>query len=62
MQKLIEEEHTILQNFKGKVSKIGRFTGIEKNKYGLVKNYKTVEDNSEWNEKVDVSDIVESED
>lgn len=25
-------------------------------------NYKTVEDNSEWNEKVDVSDIVESED
>ena len=25
-------------------------------------NYKTVEDNSEWNEKVDISDIVESED
>jgi hypothetical protein len=25
-------------------------------------NYKTVEDNSEWNEKVDVTDIVESED
>jgi hypothetical protein len=25
-------------------------------------NYKTVEDNSEWNEKEDISDIVESED
>jgi hypothetical protein len=44
MQKLIEEEHTILQNFKGKVSKIGRFTGIEKNKYWLVKNNKTDEE------------------
>ena len=25
-------------------------------------NYKTIEDNSEWNEKADISDIVESED
>ena len=25
-------------------------------------NYKTVEDNSEWNEKADITDIVESED
>ena len=41
MEEIIEKEHTILQNFKGKVTEIGRYSGIEKNKYWLVKNNKT---------------------
>ena len=44
MEQIIEEEHTILQNFKGKVTEIGRYSGIEKNKYWLVKNNKTNEE------------------
>ena len=44
MEQIIEEEHTILQNFKGKVTEIGRYAGIEKNQYWLVKNNKTNEE------------------
>ena len=44
MEEIIEQEHTILQNFKGKVTEIGRYSGIEKNKYWLVKNKETNEE------------------
>ena len=44
MEEIIKQEHTILQNFKGKVTEIGRYSGIEKNKYWLVKNNKTNEE------------------
>jgi hypothetical protein len=44
MNNIIKEEHIILQNFSGKVSKIGKFAGIEKNKYWLVKNNNTNEE------------------
>lgn len=34
----IFKEHIILESYDGKISKLGRFTGIEKNEYWLVKN------------------------
>jgi hypothetical protein len=40
----IQEEHEILQTFNGKVCKMGRFAGEEKNKYWLVKNKETNEE------------------
>ena len=43
MENIIEKEHTILNIFKGKISRFGRYAGIEKNKYWLVKNNKTNE-------------------
>jgi len=43
MEEIIKDEHTILQKFNGKVSKIGKYAGIEKNKYWFVKNNKTNE-------------------
>ena len=44
MEYIIEKEHTILNIFKGKISRFGRYAGIEKNKYWLVKNNKTNEE------------------
>lgn len=44
MEQIIEEEHIILQKFKGKVNHIGRYSGIEKNKYWLVMNMETNEE------------------
>jgi hypothetical protein len=40
----IQKEHEILQTFNGKVCKMGRFAGEEKNKYWLVKNKETNEE------------------
>ena len=37
----IFKEHDILESFNGKESNLGRFAGIEKNEYWLVKNKKT---------------------
>jgi hypothetical protein len=43
MEQIIEEEHIIIQKFKGKINNIGRYSGIEKNKYWLVMNMETNE-------------------
>ena len=40
----IFKEHDILESFNGKESNLGRFAGIEKNEYWLVKNKKTDEE------------------
>jgi hypothetical protein len=40
----IQKEHEILRTFNGKVCKMGRFAGEEKNKYWLVKNKETNEE------------------
>ena len=37
-------EHEVIQNYDGKISKLGRFNGIEKNEYWLVKNKITEEE------------------
>lgn len=42
--KLIEEEHIIIDEFDGKTSTIGKYTGIEKNKYWSVLNIETNEE------------------
>ena len=37
-------EHEVIQNYDGKISKLGRFNGIEKNEYWLVRNKITDEE------------------
>ena len=41
---LIEEEHIIIDEHDGKISTIGKYTGIEKNKYWTVLNIETNEE------------------
>lgn len=40
----IFEKHEIIESFDGKTSNMGRFSGIEKNEYWLVKDKKTNEE------------------